>query len=251
MVRPLSAIVATGVVALIAAPSHGHVEASVDANNRYLKISPMGDRVRLAYTVLFGEKPGAAMRRRLDRDRDGQISGAEADVLGRELAASLTPALTIAIDGAPLTWSWARVDVGLGTPSTIGGSLSVDLIAWLCVAAGTEHRLAIRDEYQVDTPGESELRLEEGPGVHLGEHTLGGAPMIGVDAAWTGKGGPITTGFELRYTVDASATRPSDGRCRDPRAATRRRARWPFVAGAAAALILAIALQAQRKKARR
>src|SRR6187551_2105533 len=174
VVRPL---VAATAIALASAPARGHVEASVDANNRYLKLSPMGDRIRLAYTVLFGHEPGAAMRRRLDRDRDGQISSAEADALGRELAAALQPALTIAIDGEPLAWQWARVDVGLGTPAVGGGSLSVDLIAWLCTPPGTTHRLQLRDEYMVEKAGDSELKLETGPGITLGVRTLGGEPM--------------------------------------------------------------------------
>lgn len=196
-----------------AAPASAHVEPSVDRNNRYLKVSPMGDRVRLAYTVLFGEKPGAAMRRRLDRDRDGQVSAAEADVLGRELAASLAPTLTIAVDGAPVVWSWARVDVGLGTPAVAAGSLSVDLIAWICTPAGGAHRLALRDDHVLPEAGDSELRIEEGPGITLGARTLGGEPLDGLDASWTGTGGPIATGFELAYTAGPAATRPKDGRC--------------------------------------
>src|SRR5436190_15808501 len=110
------------------------------------------------------------MRRRLDRDRGGQISAAEADVLGRELSASVAPALTIAVDGAAVRWSWARVDVGLGDPSAAGGSLSVDLIAWICTpGGGGEHRIALRDDYALEAAGDNELRLEEGPGVRLGE----------------------------------------------------------------------------------
>lgn len=249
MVRPLASIVVGGALALVATPAGAHVQPSVDRNNRYLKLSPMGDRVRLAYTVLFGERPGAAMRRRLDRDRDGQVSSSEADALGRELAASLAPALEIAVDGVPVPWSWARVEVGLGTPAVTGGSLSVDLIAWICTPAGGEHRFALRDEYVVDAAGDSELRLEEGPGVHLDARTLGGEPMTGTDAAWTGQGGPITTGLELRYRVDGDATRPQDGRCQAERP-VRPRPRWPFLAGAIVALIAAVAVTARRRKRR-
>ena len=43
-----------------------HVAPSVDDNNRYLKVTPLGDGVRLAYTVFFGEIPG---RRRAPHDR--------------------------------------------------------------------------------------------------------------------------------------------------------------------------------------
>ena len=32
-----------------------HVAPSVDDNNRYLKVTPLHDGIRLAYTVFFGE----------------------------------------------------------------------------------------------------------------------------------------------------------------------------------------------------
>ena len=42
-----------------AQPARAHVAPSVDDNNRYVWVTPLGDRVRIAYTVLFGEIPGA------------------------------------------------------------------------------------------------------------------------------------------------------------------------------------------------
>lgn len=246
MVRPFALATGALAAALLVRPARGHVQPSVDANNRYLKLSPMGDRVRLAYTVLFGERPGAALRRRLDRDRDGQVSAAEADALGKDLGAALRPAVEIAIDGAPVAWQWARIDVGLGSSATSAGALSVDLIAWLCTPGGAEHTLALRDEYVVDAAGDTELKLEDGPGVTLGARLLGGDPMPSADASWTGPGGPITRGLELHYRVDDGALRPKDGRCaaaRPPRSP----ARWPYLA-AAAVLLAAAALLARRRR---
>jgi hypothetical protein len=246
LVHPLVVIA----VASAAAPAAAHVQPSVDANNRYYKITPMGDRVRVAYTVLFGEKPGAVMRRRLDRDRDGAISTAEADVVGRELAAALAGSVTMAVDGAPVAWTWARVDVGLGTPVVAGGSFAIDLIAFVCVAGGDgEHRFALRDEHALDAPGDSEVKLEDGPGVTLGASTLGGEPMVGPDAAWTGRGGPIATGLEVRYRIDAQAPRPLDGRCGDTRAARAQPTRWPWFAGGGALIGLVVALTRRRRDA--
>ena len=76
-----------------------HVAPSVDDNNRYLKLTPQGDRVRLAYTVFFGEVPGATMRQAIDTSRDGSISEARARRSGahRERGCG---ALEVTIDGA-------------------------------------------------------------------------------------------------------------------------------------------------------
>ena len=43
-----------------------HVAPSVDDNNRYLKVTPSADRLRIAYTVFFGENQGRQMRAGLD-----------------------------------------------------------------------------------------------------------------------------------------------------------------------------------------
>src|SRR4051795_12424080 len=51
--------------------SWGHVAPSVDDNNRYLKVTPMADGIRFAYTVFFGEIPGASERKHIDANGDG------------------------------------------------------------------------------------------------------------------------------------------------------------------------------------
>ena len=189
MVRPFALAGAALALGVVAQPARGHVQPSADANNRYLKLSPMGDRVRLAYTVLFGERPGAALRRRLDRDRDGQVSAAEADALGKDLGAALQPVIELAIDGTPVRWQWARIDVGLGSPSVNAGALSVDLIAWICVPAGAEHTLAMRDEFK-DAPVEI---------------YLAGEPMI----ALTDRAQSAEIGRRLPITPGGAARRPA------------------------------------------
>src|SRR6185369_12131192 len=39
----------------LAGRAAAHVAPSVGDNNRYLKLTPLGDRVRLAYTVFYGD----------------------------------------------------------------------------------------------------------------------------------------------------------------------------------------------------
>src|SRR5580765_7320368 len=94
-------------ITLAARYAVAHVAPSMDDNNRYLKLTPLGDRVRLAYTVYLGEVPGAAARREFDADRDGAISDPEAQAFGARLAEQVRPALAITVDGAaaPLAWT--------------------------------------------------------------------------------------------------------------------------------------------------
>src|SRR5882757_5803724 len=103
-----------------------HVAPSVDDNNRYLKVTPQADGIRLAYTVFFGEIPGASERKLLDTNHDGQIDAAESK------AQQLT---------------WTLVDVGMGSPQVAAGSFSVDMIAYLCGSGVSTHRVKLRDQF--------------------------------------------------------------------------------------------------------
>ncbi len=243
--RRVGSALALALLALAAAPAAGHVAPAVDENNRYLKLTPMGDRVRLAYTIFLGERPGAALRRRLDRDRDGQLSTAEARAYGEELAAMVRPAVEVTLGGRPATIAWTTVDVGLGTPSVAAGAFSVDLVGWLCTS-GREPHLRLVDRVRVDRPGETEVRLEDGPGVRFVHKRLGDRAMDGLTQTWTGADGPLTVGLDVRWTVDASAPRPADGRCGDAAASPPRR--WPWLAGLALALAAGGALLARRRE---
>lgn len=236
--------------ALGVAPAVAHSPPSELTTDRYLKVTPMGDRVRLAYTIVYGQVQGAALRRQLDRDRDGRIADAEAEVLGEQLDRQVASDLHLAIDGRALRWEWSRVDVGLGTDAVAAGALSVDLIAWLCTGGGATHALAVRDDVRLEAMGTSELTIEVGPGVEVEGATLGGEPMPDTVATWTGVGGPIATGFELRYAVDARAARPKDGRCHADAGAGPRRW-WPYALAATVIAIAAAAFLARHRHRRR
>jgi hypothetical protein len=77
----------------------GHVAPSVDDNNRYLKVTPLRDGIRLAYTVFFGEIPGASERRSIDANRDGRIDEAEAQRFADKLGSEVSASIDIEIDG--------------------------------------------------------------------------------------------------------------------------------------------------------
>jgi hypothetical protein len=203
------------VIAAAAATARAHVAPSMDDNNRYLKLTPLGDRVRLAYTIYLGEVPGAAARRELDVDHDGAISDAEAQAFGAKLAAQVQPGLAITVDGAPAPVAWAEIDVGMGQPVTAAGSFSVDLIAWLCLpSAGGSHTVVLRDAFVLPRPGETELRVEDTPGVHVTIARLGMIDLVDLDARWQGAGGPLAhDGFTLAFDASDKAPIPKDGAC--------------------------------------
>lgn len=193
-----------------------HVAPSVDDNNRYLKLTPLGDRVRLAYVVFFGEVPGAQTRPSLDRDRDGAITDAEAQAFGDQLAGDIAAALDISVDGAQQRIAWSTVSVGLGSARVAAGAFSVDLVTYLCLpSARGRHEVRLFDRFRVPRPGETELRVEDGPGVTIERARVGDLS----DPSWTyrfvGPGGPLTdAGLDLAFTAGDAAVVAPDAVCR-------------------------------------
>jgi hypothetical protein len=193
----------------------GHVAPSVDDNNRYLKLTPLGDRVRLAYTVFFGEIPGASERHNLDANHDGHIDEAEAQAFGKRLAGDVAAALTVEIDGKVEPLKWTTIDVGLGTPEVAAGSFSVDLVAYPCLpSVRGKHRVLVRDRFRLPHPGETEAKVEDSPGVKIERAHVGPADDPSYDFRFAGPGGPIEDdGLEVIYVAGDAAPVASDGKC--------------------------------------
>ena len=201
------ALVAGAIGLLCALPSFAHVAPSERENNRYILVAPLGDRVRLAYTVYMGQVPGRQARARMDANRDGRIDEDEARKYGEQVAAQSAPRLSLAVNGVPVPIRWEEIDVGLGQPVTAAGAFAVDLIAWICLEQPRErltHRLRLRDGFHLPDPGESELRAEESPGVRIVRSHLGpGSDTLRLDYRWTGGPGQLeTTGYDLEFVVD-------------------------------------------------
>src|SRR5260370_36401111 len=149
-------------VTVITAAAAAHVAPSVDDNNRYLKLTPLGDRMRLAYTVFFGEVPGRALRATIDLNKDGAISEDEATAFGAKVAGDVAPALDVTVDGVQRPVAWNQVVVGMGTPDASAGAFSVDLVAWLCLPSPRgHHAVQLRDHYRIPPAGETELRVDD------------------------------------------------------------------------------------------
>jgi hypothetical protein len=234
-----------------------HVAPSVDDNNRYLKLTPLGDRVRLAYIVFFGEVPGAQTRPSLDKDRDGAITDAEAQAFGDKLAGEIAAALDISVDGAQQRIAWTTVSVGLGSARVAAGAFSVDLVTYLCLpSARGRHEVRLFDRFRVPRPGETELRVEDGPGVTIERARVGDLS----DPSWTyrvvGPGGPLTdAGLDLAFTAGDAAVVTPDAVCRAAPAGGGGSRLGPIAAAAAGTAALAAAAAAviaiRRRRRRR
>lgn len=202
-------------IVLATAPAAAHIAPSVDDNNRYLKVTPLADRVRLAYTVFFGQVPGAQQRPAIDRDRSGAISEAEAQAFGEKLAAEVAAGLDVAIDGRAQPVAWSVISVGLGAPQVHAGAFSVDLIAYLCLpVARGDHRLTLRDRFRLPRPGETEVKIEDGPGIAIVRARIGPGADASLDFRFAGPGGPLAdAGLDLAFTAGPAAPIASDAIC--------------------------------------
>jgi len=202
-------------VASAAAPTHAHVSPSVDDNNRFLKLTPLGDRVRLAYTVLYGDNPGRALRPVMDTDGDGLVSDAEAQIFSATLAKAVAAGLDIDVDGRPQPMAWREVHVGMGAPQATAGTFSVDLVGYLCLASARgAHAIQLRDHYKLARPGETEVKIEDSPGVAIIRARVGPADDPTFDYKFVGPGGPLyDDGLDLRFEASSRAAVPADGAC--------------------------------------
>jgi hypothetical protein len=242
-------LITSGLAALVlAATAQAHVAPAVGDNNRYLKLTPLADRVRLSYTVFYGETPGAELRQALDRNHDGAIDDRETEAFGEQLAGEIAGSLVVTLDGVPAPVAWSQVVVGLGTPKVAAGAFSVDLVAWLCLASPRgAHAVRLRDHYPIPRPGETEVKVEDSPGVTIKATAIGGAIDEEHDYKLVGPSGALDTeGLELTFTAGDNAAVSSDAMCRrasaEPRAAV-----IALIVAAAAVLAGIIAVVVRRR----
>ena len=205
----LKALLAVAAVTVLSA----HVAPSVDDNNRYLKVTPLRDGIRFAYTVFFGEVPGASVRRTMDGNGDGRIDDAEAKQFADKLAADVAGAVDIDVDGVSQRIRWAQIVPGMGSDQVAAGSFSIDLIAFACAPGPADkHAVRVRDQFRIARPGETEIKVEDSPGTTITRARVGGADDPAHDFRFAGPGGPLSDdGLDLQYT--ATSTAPQSGSC--------------------------------------
>jgi hypothetical protein len=241
-------LLALAAVAAATGSAVAHVAPSEDTNNRYVKLTAMADRVRIAYTILVGEQPGRTTRRGLDTDGDGTISDAEADAWGDDLAEAVRTKIQVQLDGSAVPFMWSEVSVGMDDRRVAGGAFSVDMIAWLCTpGGGPRHELTLVDRFALTPAGETEVRVADEPGIRVDVAKVGAAEMAGHVARFDAIAAPFSDGVRLVW--DAARARPlADGRCARPTSAAKKTPRWPFAIGGGIVAIALIAIAAGRRR---
>lgn len=201
------ALVLGAVTAASPSVARAHNAPSPDTNNRYLKVEVGHGAARLAFTIYFGDLPGARQRKLLDRDHDGTIAPAEAAAFGDDLARQIAGSIAVELDGGKQS-GWKITDVGLGTPAVTGGAFSVDVELRAAIPPG-DHTLWIEDRLDLPTPGEAVLVVEPAPGVtmlaaHEGRASAGG---VRLESVANGRAVPGTT-VRWREAAEAAAAPP-------------------------------------------
>jgi hypothetical protein len=247
--RSMTFVTVAAAVAVITlcVDARAHVAPSVDDNNRYLKVTPLRGGYRLAYTVFFGEIPGASERRTLDSNRDGRIDDAEAKRFGTGLASQVGASLQL--DGSARPVTWTVVDVGLGTPSVAAGAFSVDMIAYVCA----DGRMTLRDQFRIPRPGETEVVVEDSPGVTVKTARIGANDDARRDWRFLGAGGPLSDeGLEVVWTsTPVTPALPASTPCTASAPTGGKRGRLPFVVGAVVVVCAAVAGVLVARRARK
>ena len=201
-----------------------HVAPSVDDNNRYVTITPEGDRVRFSYVVFFGDVPGAIERRMIDANRDGQISNAEGHAYAVAFGDQLAASLEVQVDGTMAPFIWSSIEVGMGSPDVAAGTFSIDLVSYACLASPRgSHHLAFHDRFRVPHPGETEIKVDDAPGITIERARIGDADDPSHDYRFAGPGGPgapiADRGLELAFTAGPNAV--VSGTCASPTSGSR------------------------------
>ena len=173
-----------------------HPEFTPLETNRYLKVTLVdANRVRLAYTLMHGNRPALAVRRAMDGNHDGHVSPEEARQTASAEAPRLAAGLHLELDGRPVHLSFGEPEVGLVGDAVAPDPLSIDLVAFVALAPAPEHRLRIESAEARAATGETEVRVEEGPGTRLLESWRGAdrAPAARPQTVFLFRGPPRTS----------------------------------------------------------
>jgi hypothetical protein len=111
--------------------------------------------------------------------------------------------------------AWTAISVGMSSPRVAAGSFSVDLVTSLCLpAVRGRHELLLFDRFRVPRPGETEVRIEDSPGVRIERAKIGASSAQGGSFRFVGPGGPLSSdGLDLAFTAGAKAPLLADGAC--------------------------------------
>jgi hypothetical protein len=162
--------------------AEAHPEWSPIRVNRYCKLVLEGPaRIRLVYTLLFGEGPALPGRKGVDLDANGRIDDREKHLLGKRAQSIVEAGLRLTLDGAPVpigslgssgssgslgSLGAPGIEVGLVGDAVAPEPYSVDLSYAIELGDRPGPReLGIDDHVEVPSEGDTEVSIEETPGL--------------------------------------------------------------------------------------
>jgi hypothetical protein len=155
----------------------------------------------VAFTVFFGDRPGYGERRRMDANGDGAVDPGEGRAFGERLRREIAGAVTVDVDGRRVD-DWTLEDVGLGRAVVGAGAFSVDLVLRASLGEREGHTVQLEDRLALPAPGETQLRIDESPGVRLTE-AFRDPESRGLQTTFDFTGNPAPARvFHLRFAID-------------------------------------------------
>lgn len=153
---------------LLAGAAQAHPELSAVGTNRYVAAAVFDGRVDVTDALLQGALTSAEERRRLDTDRDGQVSDPER-LAGEARLRAEGPAVSVELDGRALS-SPVEVSIDLGGDERVTAPALVIERRQSFAAAWTpgQHRLRLAPTREPARLLETELSVAPGPDVTLG-----------------------------------------------------------------------------------
>ena len=175
-------------------------------------------------------------------------------MFGTGLAAQIAAVMEVEVDGKVQPVKWDVIDLGMGTPVVDAGSFTRSI--WsriLCFAiARGHHKILIKDRFRVPHPGETEVKVEDSPGVTIDRARIGAMDDPTHDYRFAGPGGPVSDdGLELVITAGPKSSVTADETCSAAPPASSSRVPWTIlaiIAGVVVAGILAVVAIRRRRR---
>lgn len=167
---------------LVGGQAAAHPQFALSTVNRYGKLvlqSP--SQTRIFFTLMVGDIPAQGLRQQADGNGDGTLDPGEQQALAGDLRRRITQGVHIyrVRESAEeqIALPWEAVPFQLDNPAVSATAFAFELAATLpadkvgLVAAPRDAEVELRYDDRVELPpvGEIELRVEEGPGMHVGK----------------------------------------------------------------------------------
>lgn len=175
MKRELSDLCRRGGVALLLlvgasvnSPAIAHPQFALSTVNRYGKLVLQSPRQgRIFYTLMVGDAPAYTLRQQADRNGDGTLDGPEQQALAASLRARVTSGVHLYRGDTEVALAWEPAPFELESPVVVAKAFAYELSAAVPFASTPTDELRYDDRVELGPEGDLELRVEEGPGMHV------------------------------------------------------------------------------------